>query len=74
MNMMYVCAMHIPFLNFTVSALTVFYLGPVQECIAVKKCHFDKLVLMTVIQLHNSAVLLPYASHAQPTGHMRPPS
>ena len=72
MDMMYVYAMHIPFLNFSVSALTVFYLGPVQECIAGKTCHFDELVLMTVIYLHNSAVLLPYARHAQPTGHIRP--
>jgi len=72
MNMMYVYAMHIPFLNFSVSALTVFYLGPVQECIAGKKCHFDELVLMTVIHLHNSAVFLPCAHHAQTTGHMRP--
>jgi len=69
MNMMY--AMNIAFLNFSVSALTVCYLGPVQECIAGKKCHFDELVLMTVIHLHNSAFLLPCAHHAQPTGHMR---
>lgn len=49
MNMMYVYTMHIPFLNFGVSALIVFYLGPVQECIAGKKCYFGGLVLMTVI-------------------------
>jgi len=33
----------------------------VYECIAGKKCHFDELVPMIVIHLHNSAVLLPYA-------------
>jgi len=61
MNMMYVYAMHIPFLNFSAFALTIHYLRPVQECIAGKKCHFDELVPMIVIRLHNSAVLLPYA-------------
>ena len=55
------CAVYIPFLNFSASALTAYYLRPLQECIAGKKCYFDELVLMIVTHLYNSGVLLPYA-------------